>query len=446
MSTILSRLVETINQVKLQPLTDYEKNEMKNAVLDRIGCGIAAKRLALGLEVSSFVEQTMCNGESTIWGTGMKTQAHLAALVNGATSSHLEYDSHDSMVPALIALGEQLGASGETLLQSMKNGYITGVILKKLLASSVEKRGLHWPAYIAAFISSAACSNLLGLTDAGTANAISIAATFSPAAPFESFTSGASVKDLYGGWGNMLGVQSAQLSGLGLTGPDTIFEGERGLFKNWLNGSPEVGAVESAMVTEDIKMLFHIKPFPSCTSAHPTLTALEKLMSENPGIHHDVIENVEVGTYRFGVDLSDESNTETPIGAKLNIPFLAATLLVHGQLLPEHVEEPWLRDSVVLELADKVSVSCNADDDELLTRTRTARVVVTLKTGERIEAYTGSSRWSKTRATDDEIKDKFRANVGPYFSGKRVEQIISVVGEIEHLADICLLTELLRPE
>jgi len=130
----------------------------------------------------------------------------------------------------------------------------------------------------------------------------------------------------------------------------------------------------------------------------------------------------------------------------LNIPFLAATLLVHGQLLPEHVEEPWLRDSVVLELADKVSVSCNADDDELLTRTRTARVVVTLKTGERIEAYTGSSRWSKTRATDDEIKDKFRANVGPYFSGKRVEQIISVVGEIEHLADICLLTELLRPE
>ena len=103
-------------------------------------------------------------------------------------------------------------------------------------------------------------------------------------------------------------------------------------------------------------------------------------------------------------------------------------------------------DCVVLGLADKVSVSCNADDDELLTRTRTARVVVTLMSGERIEAYAGSSRWSKTRATDDEVKDKFRANVGGFFSMERVEKIISVVGEIERLEDIKVLTELLCSE
>lgn len=64
-------------------------------------------------------------------------------------------------------------------------GYITGVILRKLLASNIEKRGLHWPAYIVAFISSAACSNILDLTRDEAANAISIAAALSPAAPFE---------------------------------------------------------------------------------------------------------------------------------------------------------------------------------------------------------------------------------------------------------------------
>jgi 2-methylcitrate dehydratase PrpD len=418
---------------------------MKNAVLDRIGCGLAARRLALGQEISSYVEQTGCVGGSTIWGTDMKTQAHLAALVNGASSSHLEYDSHDSMVPALMALGEQHGASGELILQSMKVGYITGVILRKLLASSVEKRGLHWPVYIAAFISSSACSNLMGLTSEETAAAISIAATLSPAAPFESFTRGASVKDLYGGWGNMLGIQSAQLSKLGLTGPDTLFEGERGLFRNWLDGTPDAEAVESAMEFDDIEMLFHIKPFPSCTSAHPALSAIEKLLMDNPGLSPDQIEKVEIDTYRFGVDLSEGSDPGTPIGAKLNIPFLAASMLVHGELLPEHVEEPLLRNEDVLSLADRVHVSCGYDEDELLTRKRTAGVVITLGTGVRVEAYAGSSRWSKMRASDDEVHDKFRANVGDFLSASRVDHIISMVGEIESLEDISELAELLRP-
>ena len=74
---------------------------------------------------------TPCEGASTIWGTGIKTQAHLAALINGASSSHLEYDSHDSMIPATIALGEELSSGGESILQSMKLGYFTGEILKK---------------------------------------------------------------------------------------------------------------------------------------------------------------------------------------------------------------------------------------------------------------------------------------------------------------------------
>lgn len=446
MSTILSKLVEIIQQVKSQLITDSEKSELKNALLDRIGCGLAARRLALGQEVSSYVEQNHCNGDSTIWGTDMKTQAHLAALANGASSSHLEYDSHDSMIPATIALGEQQGTSGECLLQSLKIGYITGVILRKLLASNIEKRGLHWPAYIAAFISSAACSNILKLTREETANAISIAATLSPAAPFESFTRGSTVKDLYGGWGNMLGVQSAQLSKLGLTGPNTIFEGTRGLFMNWLDGIPDVETLDTALNIGEIGMTFHIKPFPSCTLAHPTLSALEKLMRETPDLGPDKIEKVEIDTYRFGVDLSEESNPDTPIGAKLNIPFLAASMLVHRQLLPEHSENPWIRDVKVRGLADCIHVGCESVEDELLTRKRTARVVITLNTGERLEACVASSRWSKTRATNDEVQDKFRANVGDFFSASRVERIISMVREIEYLDDIREFTKLLCPE
>ena len=419
---------------------------MKNALLDRIGCGLAARRLSLGQEISSYVEQSICTGDSSIWGTDIKTQAHLAALVNGASSSHLEYDSHDSMVPALIALGEQHGASGKLVLHSMKIGYYTSVFLRKILATNIEKRGLHWPAYIAAFISSAACSNMLGLTGEETANAMGIAASLSPAAPFESFTRGASVKDLYGGWGNMLGVQSTQLSGLGMTGPDTLFEGKRGLFRNWLNGSPDSIVLESALNFGENEMRFHIKPFPSCTSAHPTLSALENIIVEHPSLDPNEIEGVEVVTYRFGADLSDESDPNTPIGAKVNIPFLTASMLIHRVLLPEHSERPWIHDSHVQNLAERIHVSSENIQDELLTRKRMARVIITMNNGEYFESCVRGSKWSKTCATRIEIQEKFRANVGNLFSVKRVEQLISMVGDIENPADISDFAELLRSE
>jgi 2-methylcitrate dehydratase PrpD len=446
MRTVLSRLAEMVQLVNSKPVTDYEKDELRNAILDRVGCGLGARRLAVGQEISSYLKQNPCQGVSTIWGADTKTQAHLAALVNGASSSHLEYDSHDSMIPAALALGEQHGTSGELLLQSLKVGYFTGVVLRNLLASGIEKRGLHWPAYIAAFVSSAACSNILGLTSDEAANAMSVAASLSPAAPFESFTRGASVKDLYGGWGNMLGVQSAELGKLGLTGPDTLFEGERGLFRNWLNGTPDAEAVDAAFDIGEIEMMFHVKPFPSCTSAHPTLSALEKLIMENPGLTPDEIERVEIDTYRFAGDLSNESSADTPVGAKVNIPFLAASMMVHGRLLPEHTENPWIRAIGIRGLASRIHVGCESGADELLTRERTARVVITLNDGERLEAYVKNPRWSSTRATRAEIQDKFKANVGDFFSVSRVERIITMVGEIEYLDDIREFTELLRPE
>lgn len=444
--SILSKLTDIIQQIQTRPLTEYEKNEMKNAVLDRIGCGLGAQRLALGQEISSYIQHNPCEGFSTIWGTSARTQAQLAALINGASSSHLEYDSHDSMIPATIALGEELGSSGESILQSIKIGYFTGVILKKLLASSIEKRGLHWPAYISAFISSAACSNLLDLTRKETANAIGIAATLTPSTPFESFTRGATVKDLYGGWGNMLGIQSAQLSKLGLTAPDSVFEGKRGVFRNWLGAHPGAETLSSAFNLDDVKVMFHIKPFPCCTSAHPTLTALERLLTENPRLDPDDIKHVEVVTYRFGVDLSNESDPETPIGAKLNIPFLASSMLIHRQLLPEHSEKPWILDGKIRSLANRVHVSYESGIDEYSSRQRTAHVLLALKNGEHIEAYAENSRWSETRPTWAEICEKFRTNVGSLFSLSQIEHIITTVDVMDQIKDIRELTILLNPE
>lgn len=121
-------------------------------------------------------------------------------------------------------------------------------------------------------------------------------------------------------------------------------------------------------------------------------------------------------------------------------------MLIHGRLLPEHSEKPWIQNRRIRDLADRIHVGCESFDDELLTRKRTARVVISLSNGERLEAYATNSGWSKTRATQTEIQDKFRTNVGDLFSASRVERIISMVGGIEYLEDIREFTELLCHE
>ena len=445
MNTVLYRIVDLIEQLKQNELTSEEHTELKNAILDRIGCGIGARRIGIGNELSQYLDQNSCDGSASLWGTEKKTNPSSTALINGALSSHLEYDTHDSMIPAVIALAETTGKNGLQVLEAMRTGFYVGVIMRKLLASSVEKRGMHWPAYLASLTAATACSQLLGLDREKTCNALAIATSLSPATPFEVFTKGATVKDLYGGWGNMLGVQSVQLANAGLTGPSTIFEGKRGLFKNWLEGNPDSETLDEALDIENAKMVFHIKPFPCCTAAHPALTAIENLIHENPSLGPQSIASIDVDTYLFGAELSHESNSDTPIGAKVNIPYLAASMITHGELLPEHSEEPWISDSSINALAKRISVTCAQSEDELLTRTRSARVVVTLKDGSLLESSADRSRWSSPRATQSEIKDKFRANVGNYLSELQVETIISLVESFDELEDIKSLTNSLIP-
>ena len=443
MTTVLSRMADIIEEIKTQSITENERKELKKALIDRIGCGLGARRIGIGTELNSLIQKDSVNGSSTVWGTNLKTTPDSAALINGAISSHLEYDTHDAMIPAVIALGEQRGIGGERVLQSLKIGYFTGAIMRRLLASEVEKRGLHWPAYLGAFSAAAACSNILELSKPLTRNAIGIAASLCPVSPFEAFTAGASVKDLYGGWGNMLGVKSATLAASGLTGPDTVFEGKRGLFMNWLGKIPDEKIIETALDINEVDMVFHFKPYPCCTAAIPTLTAIEKLLNEYPEIYVEEILNITIDTYRFGLSLSEESDPSTPIGAKVNIPFLAASMLVHHRLLPEHTERPWIGDEAIKQLSSLVSLTCSQDDAELLSRQRYAHILLEMKNGEHLEAYADAPKWSKEPASRSEIYSKFMENVGNLLPDSGKEMILSKIEEIERVEDIRELTKLL---
>src|SRR5262245_63040612 len=91
-------------------------------------------------------------GPATLVGRGEKTLPSTAALINGAASHALDYDDVNfamhghptvTVVPALLALGEQKKASGRLFVESFIAGYETSGRVGRLVAPSHYQKGFH---------------------------------------------------------------------------------------------------------------------------------------------------------------------------------------------------------------------------------------------------------------------------------------------------------------
>ena len=127
-------------------------------------------------------------------------------------------------------------------------------------------------------------------------------------------------------------------------------------------------------------------------------------------------------------------------------PCEGSSMLIYRQLLPEHSEKPWIHETKIRDLANRIHVGCKSSLDEYSSRQRTAHVLLALKNGEQFESHSKNSRWSETRPTWAEICEKFRTNVGSLFPLSQIEQIITKVDNLDQIKDICELTKLLSPE
>jgi 2-methylcitrate dehydratase PrpD len=447
MPTITQKLAHTTVNTKYTDISPHEQHQIKRVILDRMGTAIAAARLNIRQDLIKHIQTTTTTQEATIWATPGKVSHHHAALLNGTISAHLEYSPHNSMIPSLLALTETRKTTGKELLTALSAGYKVERIVNRLLASAVEKHGMHWPAYLSAFPATAASCRLLCLNDKQTADALSLVGCISPATPFEAFTQGAPVKDIYDGWGSYLGILAAELGATGIGGPINLFEGERGLGKMWLDQAPtdeKIAYAFEPLKSTDVR--HGIKAYPSCAAAHPTLTAVEKLLKSKT-ININEIQDIKVTTYRFGADLSNSSTPDTPISAKINIPFLTAATLKHGKIDPSHTEPPRLNDPEIITLAKKITVKSLPDEnDSVYGRTRFAEITITMKTGEKITVKADKTKWSAPeQASDKELTEKYGALVSDYLSPQQREKLETTIMNLETLSDVSKIIKLTLP-
>jgi len=414
--SLLTRVGRHVAAPRWEDLSPAVRERALLAVLDVLGCGYVGDRLGVH---APFVDGLLWGGGSgaaTLWARGDRLPAAHAALANGTVAHHVEMDDgvpraslHGgvTIITAALAQAEATNASGRATLEAIVAGYSAAVACGRPLVAGIGAHRLHPPSIVGGFGAAAAAARLLGLDAEGIADALALAGQLVPIGPFEPFTRGATVKDLYGGWPAFVGVQAAELARAGLAGPRDLLEAPRdGLGTFLLHGPASTAGIEP---DPDELLQAYFKPYSTCLSVQPTLTALEPLADrvQDP----DAIESVTVETYPFAVGLSDDADMATPIGARTSLPYCAASMLLDGEVYPEAFTPSALADPRRLALAAKVRAVVAPDMAE--PGIRAARVTIRLTDGSihRVEAR--ASRWSAAApATAGEVRAKFRRLAG----------------------------------
>src|SRR3954463_8494242 len=173
-------------------------------------------------------------GAASLVGRSGKTLPSAAALINGAASHALDYDDVNfamgghptvTVVPAILALGEQIKASGRLFVESFIAGYETPAGFGKRVGPSHYLKGFHVTGTVGSFSATAAAGRMLGLTDEQLAVAFGIAAT--QAAGLKS-NFGTMCKPLHAGTASEHGLRAARLAAKGFTARGDSLECDQG--------------------------------------------------------------------------------------------------------------------------------------------------------------------------------------------------------------------------
>ena len=181
--------------------------------------------------VTGYVTKLGGAPQASVFGAGVKVAVADAALANGSIAHALDYDDcgvkigHPSVLvlPAVLSLGEHLGAGGQDLLAA----YVVGLEVEGKLALHADfklmQARLNHQTWYGSIGAAAACAKLLKLDLEKTRMALGIAANYACGL---SVNHGSMAGAMAAGNACRNGVTAALMAQAGITANPNIIEGD----------------------------------------------------------------------------------------------------------------------------------------------------------------------------------------------------------------------------
>jgi 2-methylcitrate dehydratase PrpD len=431
----------------------------KRTALDCLGAALAGVVEPVSQTITAYITKLGGPAQASVFGAGLKVSVPDAALANGVIAHAMDYDDcgvkigHPSVLvlPAVLSLGEQLGASGQDILTA----YILGLEVEGKLALHADfklmQARLNHQTWYGSIGAAAACAKLLRLDVTKTRMALGIGGNFACGL---SANHGSMAGAMAAGNACRNGVTAALMAQEGVTANPNIIEAKNG-FYDTLVGRDHYDAERMA---EGLGNPFYIespgiglKKYPSCYHTHRALDGVFQLLGEHRLSDKNIAE-VDVGTSERAMRVLAFSEPATPYQAKYSMPHCIAAAVVDRQVTLDTFTYDKMTDRDIVEAKKKVHLSFPdvpiwpglADvgpDTEFVGNPVTIRTTDGRSYSARVDIPRGDPALP---LTDEELLSKYRDCGRSQLRPDDIERSVNLTLGLERMADIGTLMAALR--
>lgn len=455
MNTIAERFAAWALELDLEDIPPAVRHAATRHLLDGLGCALGAVRTGAAPAARAWSDLATAPEHATVLGlpshlgevgdtndanpTQTKTTArvgevgdrydanpaqigslrrptHVAAGVNGYLVHALDFDDTHAgglvhatavVLPTVLAVGEEVGATGGEVLTAAVVGYETICRLAAAAPHGFHKRGLHATSVCGVFAAALITAKLRGLDGATTVDAFGVAGSLAGGS-LEFLNTGSDTKSVHPGLAASNGVLAATLAAGGVGGPASILEGSNGFYRAYAAMEVADDAVVDGLGERWETERITIKPYPACQLVHAPLDAVRTLTA--------AIDPAQVASVEVTIPPDSEPIVATPVDgkrrprsdyeAKFSLSWSVATVLVDGDLT---IDAFGARDRAeVLALADRVTHT--VADPGVPAADAPGRVRVTMRDGRHLDGHVAASRGGPANPLDDHaLATKFHA-------------------------------------
>ena len=443
-------LAKFVADFKIEDAPEKIRNRMIDLLVDQIGVEIGCSHLPWARQVRSMYTNLGGKPEATVLGYGDRLPLTSVAFVNGTFGHSFEYDDANplvhghpgcELVPSLLAVSEREGRSGHEFLATLTAAYeIRGRIGWAVSPDMLEQGGPQYSTTCGPFGVAAGVARLLGLPAEGIRDAMGIAGTFSGGL-MQYDHGGGSVKRIFGAVAAIGGMQSALLAQAGITGPEGILEGTRGLLRIYPS------EYRPDRLTVDLGkrwMVDHIlfKPYCCCAVIHPAIDACLKIVLDRK-LTADVIDTIEVDYPKGSYDHSAITDPKDLLSMQFSTSYSLALTVTKHKNTPREYTMDALKDPVIKKLSSRVSLREDAELDRMFEDGHMpARVKIKTVSGDRFEELVLDAKGSPgVPYSSQDVDEKFRSLTSDVLGKANSENLLATLRGIDRVSNIRELFE-----
>jgi 2-methylcitrate dehydratase PrpD len=322
--------------LELRDVPALDAERATQCLVDAVGVALLGSTFPWARLARRYAGHYGAGGTSRVVGSPQRVSAPLAALANGVATHAFELDSlrkpgagvHPgaALVPAALALGEELHASGEDLISAIVAGCEVMFRIGAASKHSSESLGFHAPGLTGPFGAAVVAGRLLRLDRDRLCEAIGIAGSLcSGVLAFAKADNGAMVKRLHLGRAAESGILAARLAESGYEGPDTILDGGYGFLKTYCAES------DAALLTAELGTRWEtrklcIKRYPCHVTSHTPVESVRALRDKH-GFGADDVAAVRVRASDKVVSHHASQVAHDVMAVQYNVPLCVAIAL-----------------------------------------------------------------------------------------------------------------------